>query len=139
MEESKQHWEKIYASKQPNEVSWTQTVPVTSLAFVHQARLPKSAQIIDIGGGDSTLVDFLLNEGFENITVLDISATALDKAKKRLGDKAKKILWVVSDITSFKPSSTYDVWHDRATFHFLTKKNRLKNIWILQEMLCQDF
>ena len=125
MEESKQHWEKIYASKQPNEVSWTQTVPVTSLAFVHQARLPKSAQIIDIGGGDSTLVDFLLNEGFENITVLDISEQALHRARQRLGSKAQNVNWVVSDITEFEPTVSYDFWHDRAAFHFLTSEPQI--------------
>jgi SAM-dependent methyltransferase len=82
--------------------------------------LTKASKIIDIGGGDSKLVDYLLDEGFENITVLDISAKALAKAQNRLGDKAKKINWVVSDITEFEPNATYDIWHDRATFHFLT-------------------
>ena len=82
--------------------------------------MPKTAKIIDIGGGDSKLVDYLLDEGFENITVLDISAKALAKVKKRLGDKAEKINWIVNDITEFDPDTTFDIWHDRATFHFLT-------------------
>jgi hypothetical protein len=114
------HWDNIYKTKNQDQVSWAQPVPKTSLDFIHSFSLPKTAKIIDIGGGDSKLVDHLLDEGFENITVLDISALALDKAKKRLGDKAEKINWVVSDITEFKPDTTFDMWHDRATFHFLT-------------------
>lgn len=119
-ENNSQYWDKIYSAKQPNEVSWTQEVPKTSLDFIHSFGLPKTAKIIDIGGGDSRLVDYLLDEGYENITVLDISAKGLAKAKQRLGDKAKKINWVVSDITEFHPDTTFDIWHDRATFHFLT-------------------
>jgi SAM-dependent methyltransferase len=114
------HWETVYETKNPDQVSWTQEIPKTSLDFIHSFDLTKTAKIIDIGGGDSKLVDYLLDEGFENITVLDISAKALDKAKKRLGDKAQKVNWVVSDITEFRPSTTFDIWHDRATFHFLT-------------------
>ncbi len=95
-------------------------VPKTSLDFIHSFGVDKSAKIIDIGGGDSKLVDYLLDEGFENITVLDISKNALAKAKKRLGTKSKNIEWIVGDITKFKPTTSYDVWHDRATFHFLT-------------------
>ena len=114
------HWDTVYKTKGPNQVSWTQEIPKTSLDFIHSFGLTKTAKIIDIGGGDSKLVDYLLDEGFENITVLDISTQALDKAKKRLGDKAQKINWVVSDITEFQPDTTFDVWHDRATFHFLT-------------------
>ncbi len=116
----KEHWEKIYKTKQPNEVSWTEEVPKTSLDFIHSFNLPKSARIIDIGGGDSRLVDFLLDEGFENVTVLDISYKALERAKKRLGDRANRVTWVASDITEFSPDTNYDLWHDRATFHFLT-------------------
>lgn len=118
--ETKNHWDTVYQTKQPDEVSWTQSIPQTSLDFIHSFKLPKSAKIIDVGGGDSRLVDFLLDEGFENLTVLDISAKALERAKKRLGEKAKKVNWVVSDITDYKPETVFDVWHDRATFHFLT-------------------
>ena len=114
------HWDTVYETKNPDQVSWTQEVPKTSLDFIHSFGLTKTAKIIDIGGGDSKLADYLLDEGFENITVLDISAKALDKAKQRLGDKAQKINWVVTDITEFEPDTTFDVWHDRATFHFLT-------------------
>lgn len=120
METRKDHWEKVYATKQPNEVSWTQELPKTSLDFIHSFNLSKNASIIDIGGGDSKLVDYLLNEGFENITVLDISENAIERAKQRLGDRGSKVNWIVSDVTEFHPSTTYDCWHDRATFHFLT-------------------
>jgi Methyltransferase domain len=117
---NKNHWDNVYKTKSPNEVSWTQTYPKTSLDFIHSFGVNKSAKIIDIGGGDSTLVDYLLAEGFENITVLDISKNAIAKAKKRLGNKCKNVQWIVSDVTKFIPTTTYDVWHDRATFHFLT-------------------
>lgn len=122
MKEGKvEHWEKVYATKGPNEVSWTQEKPETSLKLIRSFGLPKATRIIDVGGGDSRLVDFLLDEGFENITVLDISAKALEKAKKRLGEKAIKVQWIASDITEFVPTEKYDIWHDRAAFHFLTK------------------
>jgi hypothetical protein len=123
--EIKEHWEKVYETKQPNEVSWTQKVPTPSLDFIHSYHLPKTASIIDVGGGDSKLVDFLLNEGFEDITVLDISEKAISKAKERLGKNATKVKWIVSDVTEFEPPQKYDVWHDRATFHFLTTTKQI--------------
>jgi len=123
--ERKEHWESIYETKDTSQVSWTQEVPKTSLDFIRSFGLRKDAKIIDIGGGDSKLVDYLLEEGYENITILDISAKALDLAKKRLGKKAEKINWLVSDIIDFEPNTTYDVWHDRATFHFLTSKEQI--------------
>lgn len=122
----KQHWETVYETKNPDEVSWTQEIPKTSLAFIHSLGLDKSAKIIDIGGGDSKLVDFLLDQGFENITVLDISEKALEKAKIHLVEKAKKVTWIVSDILDFEPTETYDVWHDRAAFHFLTTEEEIE-------------
>lgn len=122
----KKHWETVYETKNPDEVSWTQEIPKTSLAFIHSFGLDKSAKIIDIGGGDSKLVDFLLDQGFENITVLDISEKALEKAKIRLGEKSKKVTWIVSDILDFEPTETYDVWHDRAAFHFLTTDEEIE-------------
>ena len=122
----KKHWETVYETKNPNQVSWTQEIPKTSLEFINSFGLNKTAKIIDIGGGDSKLVDYLLEEGFENITVLDISYKSLEKAKKRLGEKANKVNWIVSDITEFEPNMTYDVWHDRATFHFLTTTDQIK-------------
>jgi 2-polyprenyl-3-methyl-5-hydroxy-6-metoxy-1,4-benzoquinol methylase len=123
--ERKKHWETVYETKSPNEVSWTQEIPKTSLDFIKSLGLSKTAKIIDIGGGDSKLVDFLIEEGFENVSVLDISKKALDKAKLRLGEKAQKVNWIVSDITHFEPNTTYDVWHDRATFHFLTTPEQI--------------
>ena len=97
------HWDTVYQTKASNEISWTQEIPKTSLDFIHSFGLAKTAKIIDIGGGDSKLVDHLLDEGFDNITVLDISSKALEKAKKRLGSRAEKVNWIVSDITEFKP------------------------------------
>lgn len=125
-QQNKKYWETVYETKSPDEVSWTQEIPKTSLDFIHSFGLPKTAKIIDIGGGESKLVDYLLDEGFENITVLDISAKALEKSQKRLGEKAMKVNWVVSDITEFQPKTTFDVWHDRATFHFLTKPEQIE-------------
>lgn len=123
MSNLKLHWEKIYATKQANEVSWTQEVPESSIQLFESLQLPKDANIIDVGGGDSKFVDYLISNGFENITVLDISAIALEKAQNRLGKNATKINWIVSDILDFKPTTKYDCWHDRATFHFLINKN----------------
>ena len=122
----KKHWETVYETKNPDQVSWTQETPKTSLEFIHSFGLKKTAKIIDIGGGDSKLVDYLMDEGFENVTVLDISAKSLEKAKDRLGEKANKINWIVSDVTEFEPNMTFDVWHDRATFHFLTTTEEIK-------------
>lgn len=124
--DKKAHWEHIYDVKTPQEVSWTQEKPETSLNFIQSFSVDKTAKIIDVGGGESKLVDFLLEEGYENISVLDISANALEKAKKRLGDRAKKVNWIVADITEFEPTEQYDVWHDRAVFHFLTEDNDIK-------------
>lgn len=127
MEENrKKHWETVYETKKPDEVSWTQEIPKTSLDFIKSFNLTKKSKIIDIGGGDSKLIDFLLAEGFENITVLDISEKAIEKAKARLGIHAEKVKWVVSDITEFEPKETFEVWHDRATFHFLTSQEQIQ-------------
>ena len=121
----KNYWDLVYETKNPDQVSWTQEIPKTSLDFIHSFSINKKSKIIDIGGGDSKLVDYLLNEGFENITVLDISEKALEKAKTRLGNKAANVNWIVSDVTEFEPPTTYDVWHDRATFHFLTTSQEI--------------
>ena len=119
---NKEHWEHIYTTKLPNQVSWTEEKPVTSLELIAKFDLPKFAKIIDIGGGDSLLVDFLLHEGYTNITVLDISAAAIDRAKMRLGKNAHRVKWIVNDIRDFAPLESYDLWHDRAAFHFLTEQ-----------------
>lgn len=122
----KAHWEKVYETKSPQEVSWTQAVPETSLRLIRETNVAKDAAIIDIGGGDSKLVDFLLVDGFTNLTVLDISANALDRAKKRLGEKADLVQWIVTDINEFKPTKQYAIWHDRAVFHFVTEEVNIK-------------
>lgn len=122
----KTHWETIYKTKQPNEVSWTQKVPTVTMEFIHQFNIPKNASIIDIGGGDSKLVDHLLAEGFSNITVLDIAEAGILRAKNRLGKDAGKVNWIVSDILDFQPTEKYDVWHDRAAFHFLTEPDNIE-------------
>jgi SAM-dependent methyltransferase len=124
--EKEEHWETVYKNKNPNEVSWTQDIPQTSLDFIQSFGLTKDAEIIDIGGGDSKLVDHLLALGYINITVLDISAKSLEKAKERLGEKAKKVTWIVSDINIFEPKTIYDIWHDRAAFHFLTEPSQIE-------------
>lgn len=123
----KEHWEKIYQSKQLNEVSWFQPTPETSLDFVQFVNLPKSAKIIDVGGGDSFLVDHLLELGYSDITVLDVSETAIERAKQRLGSRANMVKWIVSDASMFKPTQKYDFWHDRAAFHFLTQPQEISN------------
>lgn len=120
------HWETIYESKTPEQVSWTQKVPQTSLDFISAFGGDKSAKIIDIGGGDSNLVDHLIDLGYHNITVLDISMAALERAKKRLGEKASEVTWIKSDIVDFETDEKYDIWHDRAAFHFLTEKSQIE-------------
>ena len=125
MENTKLHWENVFATKNPNEVSWTQEYPKTAMNHIESLELSKTANIIDIGGGDSNLVDALLDNGYENIWVLDISEFALERAKKRLGEKANKVHWIVSDITEFSTDIKFDFWHDRAVFHFLTQQENI--------------
>ena len=125
-ENLKEHWETVYKTKQPNEVSWTQDVPAVSLEFIHKFNIPRTANIIDIGGGDSKLVDFLLAEGYTNVSVLDISEASILRAKERLGKEANKVKWIVSDILDFQPAENYDLWHDRAAFHFQTDPAKIE-------------
>lgn len=122
----KAHWEKIYSTKQLNEVSWYQPTPDTSISFLKDSNLPKDAAIIDVGGGDSFFVDYLVEEGYSNVTVLDISERAIERAKFRLGVDASKVTWLTSDVNDFLPSTIYDFWHDRAAFHFLTNPTEIK-------------
>jgi SAM-dependent methyltransferase len=123
----KEHWENIYENKALNEVGWYQPKPETSIQIIQDLGIKKNAKIIDIGGGDSFLVDHLLELGFEDITVLDISATALERLKKRLGKNAKKIHWIIADIGNAKLKEKFDFWHDRAAFHFLTNQKEIEN------------
>lgn len=115
-----QHWEKVYTGKSFTEVSWYQPTPQVSLDFLKELAVPTDAAIIDVGAGDSYFVDHLLLAGYTDITVLDISSVAIEKAKQRLGERASRVNWIVSDITEFIPARKYDYWHDRAAFHFLT-------------------
>jgi SAM-dependent methyltransferase len=117
----KEHWENVYQNKSAQEVSWYQEVPTVSLSIIKDLSFNKEDRIIDVGGGASTLVDGLLQEGFERISVLDLSLSALEQAKKRLGERAKKVDWYEEDITLFVPNTSYRLWHDRAVFHFLTE------------------
>ena len=121
----KQHWENVYTTKAESEVSWFQPYPKTSMQFVELFNLPLGANIIDIGGGDSHFVDALIEKGYRNIYILDISETAIQKAKHRLGKKADRVNWIVSDVTEFNPPVYFDFWHDRAAFHFLTTDDKI--------------
>jgi len=115
------HWEDVYAGKAENEVSWFQENPAPSLESIARAGANNASSIIDVGGGASRLVDRLIAMGFLDITVLDLSGAALDAAKARLGQQAAKVRWIVADVTVWEPAQAYDVWHDRAAFHFLTE------------------
>ena len=123
----KKHWENIYQTKELKDVSWFQPTPETSLDFFKQFNVPTTARIIDIGGGDSFLVDHLLDLGYQDITVLDISEVAIERAKQRLGNRANIVTWIVTDAATFKPTQKYDFWHDRAAFHFLTDEHEISN------------
>lgn len=117
----KAHWEKVYRTKQPTEVSWYQAEPTLSLKLLAEVNVGPDATILDVGGGDSMLVDALVTGGFSHVTVLDISGTAVSRAQARLGPRAQEVVWLEADVTRvFLPFNAYDVWHDRAVFHFLT-------------------
>ncbi len=121
MSSVKNHWEKVYNTKAPDQVSWYRPHLESSLDLIERVASHRSASVIDVGGGESTLVDDLLARGYQNITVLDVSQTAIDRTRKRLGLVEEQIHWLVADITEaqFEPGA-YDLWHDRAVFHFLT-------------------
>jgi 2-polyprenyl-3-methyl-5-hydroxy-6-metoxy-1,4-benzoquinol methylase len=123
----KKHWETIYQTKELKDVSWFQPNPETSLDFFKQFNVSLNAKIIDVGGGDSFLVDHLLELGYTDITVLDISEAAIERAKDRLGEKANLVKWIIEDAAKFHPTEMYDFWHDRAAFHFLTDENEISN------------
>jgi SAM-dependent methyltransferase len=114
------HWENVYATKAEHTVSWFQESPDISLDLVRATEVGMSASIIDVGGGASRLIDALVDKGFKALTVLDLSEKALAASKARLGARSTHVQWVVADITTWEPSQTYDVWHDRAALHFLT-------------------
>jgi SAM-dependent methyltransferase len=114
------HWENVYRTKGEREVSWFQETPLTSLELIRSVGAARHSAVIDIGGGASRLVDALVDEGYQAVTVLDLSQSALAAAKTRLGQPAAGVTWIVADVAKWKPLQRYDVWHDRAAFHFLT-------------------
>src|SRR5689334_1595481 len=122
-EDRRAHWESVYSNKREDEVSWFEHNPALSLELIAQVGATLASPIIDIGGGASRLVDNLLQRGFEDIAVLDLSETALDVAKARLGQDAARVHWIAADVTSWEPLGTYEIWHDRAAFHFLTDED----------------
>jgi SAM-dependent methyltransferase len=116
----KEHWNALYQTKAPDDVSWYQRRPELSLALIAASGAHKDSGIIDVGGGASTLVDCLLDAGYSRLAVLDISAAALTHARSRLGQRAAEVEWFSADVTAFEPPYRFGVWHDRAVFHFLT-------------------
>ncbi len=120
------HWNKIYEAKASHELTWAQEVPATSLDFISSFNLPANASIIDVGGGDSRLVDHLLKAGYTDIAVLDISEQSLERARQRLGEDALKVKWITGDVREFRCEHPYDVWHDRAAFHFLVTEDEVR-------------
>lgn len=126
MSEKKQHWENVFSTKQENEVSWYQRKPQTSINFFIDNNIPQNAKIIDIGGGDSYLIDSLLELGYTNLFLLDISENAIQRIQNRLGAQAEKVTFIVSDVLDFQSETTFDVWHDRASFHFLTSDSDIQ-------------
>jgi SAM-dependent methyltransferase len=117
------HWEGVYTSKGEQEVSWFQESPEPSLALIKQAGATRDTAIIDVGGGASRLVDTLIGLDYADLTVLDLSAAALAAAQARLGRNAEKVRWIAADVTAWEPPRAYDLWHDRAAFHFLTEES----------------
>lgn len=136
MFDRKSHWQNVYQEKSPLEVSWYQQESKLSLALIKATQVAKDDAIIDVGGGASILVDHLLQDGYSNVSVLDISVNALTKTKERLGDTASQVKWYESDVTVFTPPESYAIWHDRAVFHFLTDTtDQTKYVEILKQAL----
>ncbi len=123
----KDHWENIYSTKKLEEVSWYQEVPTTAINYLKALNISKEDAIIDIGGGDSFFIDYLVAHGYKNVSVLDISENALLRAKKRLGEVANQVNWIVADVVNFKSEVLYDFWFDRAAFHFLTAESDIES------------
>ena len=132
----KTHWEQVYQQKSPLDVSWYQTQPSMSLKLIEETGIEKQQRIIDVGAGASVLVDYLLKAGFSRLAVLDISAQSLQHAKTRLGENSHKIEWLEDDVTTFEPPHPYELWHDRAVFHFLTNaEDRNRYVQVLKKAL----
>lgn len=118
--EREDHWQTVYQTKEEDEVSWFQERPAVSLDLIGRSGFGPEAGLIDVGGGASRLIDHLLAAGWRDLTVLDVAKAALDRSRERLGEQAKQVSWVAADITRWQPERRYDLWHDRAVFHFLT-------------------
>ena len=123
-----QHWEKVYLTRSSDRLSWHQASPEPSLALLERFGVPASAALVDVGGGASNLVDTLLDRGWSDLTVVDLARAALEVSKMRLGERADKVAWIVADVTRWVPDRAYDVWHDRAVFHFLTDEAQFSRI-----------
>tara|TARA_A100001015_G_scaffold146922_2_gene162882 strand:- start:7483 stop:8121 length:639 start_codon:yes stop_codon:yes gene_type:complete len=145
MIKKKDHWNKVFKTKTPQEVSWTEAYPKNSIDFINTLNLNISLPIIDVGGGDSHLVEALLEKGHTDVSVLDISKTAIKNAQERLGNRSKKVTWIISDILDFKPKKKYTLWHDRASFHFLTNSSDINcykdlvNQWVENYLILGTF
>ncbi|HEY8554033.1 MAG TPA: class I SAM-dependent methyltransferase [Burkholderiales bacterium] len=132
----KAHWEQIYRVQAPHAVSWYQQTPERSLALIAKTGISRDARIIDVGAGASTLVDHLLDAGYRHLAVLDISAAALEHARRRLGRRAEGVEWYEADVTEFRAPRGFDLWHDRAVFHFLTEPaERARYVAVLRRTL----
>ncbi len=135
----KEHWSQVYQTKAPDDVSWYQTRPTTSLKLIEASSVAKDQGVIDVGAGASALVDFLLEAGFKRLGVLDISAAALQHARQRLGVRATSVEWFEADVTEFRPPHRFGLWHDRAVFHFLTDPvDRRKYVETVSRTLTPD-
>jgi SAM-dependent methyltransferase len=118
----REHWDRVYAAKKVVDLTWFQHEPTTSLSLVHGTGLKRQARVLDVGGGTSGFSSFLLQEGYRHVSVLDVSGRALAIAKAQLGPQAKEVEWFEADLLDFEPPHRWDLWHDRAVFHFLTSK-----------------
>ena len=134
-----EHWNQVYQTNPPDDVSWFQTRPATSLQLIEACGIGTSDGVIDVGGGASVLVDCLLDAGYSKLAVLEISAAALDHAKRRLGARAGAVDWFAADVTQFSPPRQFALWHDRAVFHFLTEKgDRQKYVEVMKRTLTPE-
>jgi hypothetical protein len=130
------HWQLVYETKLPDRCSWYQATPTRSLQCIDATRAKRGAAIIDVGGGASTLVDHLLELGFTDLSVLDVVNPPLAASRDRLGPKSSSVKWIVSDVLAWSPQRRYDVWHDRAAFHFLvTAADQQRYVEVLREAL----
>jgi len=132
----KQHWERVYTTRAADQASWHQAVPAPSLQLIGNAADGSRPSLIDVGGGASLLVDCLLQEGFTDLTVLDIAGSAIEVSKQRLGADANRVRWIEADVTRYVPDRNWEIWHDRAAFHFLTDaEDRMRYVRVLQQAL----